>query len=387
MMKRSVLALMVACPLAATAAEKPAKPVRNYECPHTGTVTEIALSPDERYVVQAEVSVREEPSGEMSYSENVRLYEREKHCVGARMRPDAGLKSPRLPRSVTQLAFSGEGRLLVASADTLRAVRVPGMQQLWEQKIEAADHPTAIRMLAVARDAPVAAVIAVPLPSAASTPNDEPKLVRRPSFRALFRAYALDTGKTLSEFDVGRDWLVRSLALAPDGKRAVLVVRPRQQQKGAEPDLMVVNNATGRIEKVWHAEAAGPLAFATNTSVRLLVWGKEMRSVVREFDIERGGTVRDLPLAESMAASALAGSAGGRWFAAPLFTRSHVLLGELLLSAEHLKPDEIAIYDGASGAAVAATREASSSRLLLSRSGRLVIAGTRIFEFDLPPAP
>src|SRR5207237_8393575 len=117
------------------------------------------------------------------------------------------------------------------------------------------------------------------------------------------------------------------------------------------------------------------------TSVRVLVLSEQMRSVLREFDVENGVTVRDLAVPQTMAASNLALSADAQRLAAPLFLRSHVLLGELLLNAESMKPDEVAIWDVAAARIVVQTNEADSSRIKLSASGRCLLSGTRTLQF------
>ncbi len=384
------LACLFVLAAAACAAEKkpPANFIRAYDCPAQGIVTDMAMAPNERFVAQASV-VPQNANGQAGAAQSVRLLEFSRDCpvaAYARSQPVAGLKEPRVPPgAIFGLQFTGDGQLLVfADGASLHVLRVPLLSPLWQLNIAAVDHPAGITQVVVARDAHLAAVLAVPLLAA---PQEDPKLVRRPGFRTLFRVYDLDTGKTVCEFDVGRDWIVRGLALSPDGRQAALAVRPRQEETKTETDLLLVDATTATIEHQFHTDAAGPIAFAGDHTLRLLVWGKELHTRFHTVDAATGATLGDFAAPEGEAASGLTASRDPRWLAAPLFIASHVLLGELLLDAQNLTPDEVAVWEADSGKIVARVDQVASSAVRLSASGRFLVVGTRIFEFALPENP
>ncbi len=329
------------------------------------------------------------PQGGRSVEQSVRLFEMRRDCPVAEKAPEPlGLLNNdrrRLSSMITGMQFTGDGKLLVfTDGAVVNVLRMPLLQRVAQLAVQAVDHPTAISRLALAQDAHIAAVVAVPV---AAAPAEDPKLIHRPGFRALFRVFDLDTGKPISEFDVGRDFSVRGLALSADGTKAAIVVRPRKEVEKNEPDLLIVDTKTSTVEKQFHTSAAGPIAFASPTTVRFLAWGKDMQSLFREVGVAQGVPVNELALGKEDASSGFAVSRDGKYFVTPVWRSNHVLLGELLLSADALEPDEAAVWDVATGRIIARVAPVDTPRLHLSANGRFLVVGSRIFELALPQNP
>ena len=377
--------------LAAWAAAQPAplQPVHTWECPARGVVTDVAMSPDENRVAFA--SIEALPStrpGEGRFQEVLRVVNFRNACRLVEPGQAATPAPPRqgdLPRALFDLQFSGDGLMLAyGDGSAVYVVRTADLKRLWKFEIPISDHGTVIPALALARNVHLAAVLARPfrLPPPASGP----RLLKRPEFLNLLRIYDLDTGQVRADVKIGGAVRAVDVALSADGSRAAVVLRPAQVEDAAIPDFMVVDTASGQLLQAVHAGVNGPVAPATSSAVWSLDGaGDYYNRTFRLIDLQDAQVVRSIDRPAQRVPACLATSANGLYLASTLWHPSAMVPDVFVLGRMTPAPVDLAVWDTRSGALVGQVASVASTAVKLSASGRFLLAGTRIFEFDFAP--
>jgi hypothetical protein len=371
----------------ALAGDGPRAPVRIYDCPTSDAVSDVAISPDERYLAEALVA-QESPAevAEPRVVESIRMLDFRKECPVSDSkgeRENAGGKATNNGPRIYGLRFTGDGRMVVFSDGvSLRVLRTDPLSELWNLKIPMRDHLGWFTDVAVARDAHVAVVLARPVRR--RTPNEGPRLVRRPEFQQLFRAYDLDSGAVRSEVELPRELVAVGLALSPDGSHAAITVASEQVSEFSKtPDLIVIDVAKGAIVGQFRVHSFGQIAFADNQTVYTLgPTGNGYRRKFKLVDINTGQVIREIAEPKDRTLAGLSASADGRYIGSSLWRSEFSILAEVREGGD-FGPDEFYMWNGASGELVARVKTAHSGALKLSPTGRFLLSGTRIFEFQL----
>jgi hypothetical protein len=381
-MNKTAIVALLTLVAQAWAGGAPRLPVRIYDCASSDTVTDSAISPDERYVALA--IVQHHPGAAEDAVQTIRVLDFRKECALPSGLPAQKNEKRKLPHPDTPhlygLHFTGNGAHVVFSdGGSVHVLRTEPLAEVWKFEIPARDHSTRIVDLAVARDAHVAAVLARPMQPPAR-PGATPQLTRRPEFLHIFRAYNLDTGAVRSDLRLRPELSAVSLALSPDGSRAAITVRPLDGNFTTSPDLLIVDVATGAILKEFRVRTNAQLAFVDNQFLYTLGPPSDgFRRRVKVVDVNTGQVVRDITEPKGRTLATLAASADGRFVGSGLWRNQPANYGETE------SPDEFFLWDGSSRELVARFKTNPAGPLKVSSSGRFLLVGTRIFEFELAP--
>ena len=354
--------------------------MRTLECPGIFGLSDSALSLDERYLAQAYV-------GKDKYgnaAETIRVFDVAVACIaqqggkhdGSQEPPDSSLY---VNPPMFGLHFTFDNELIVYSdVAALRVIHANPLSQVFRLEVEIPDRLAVVKHAATARDAYVAAVLVTP--AALPREQGEPKLRQRPPFEYLFRAYDLHTGNVKCDVKLPNGSTPLGLALSPDGKRAAITLDNSGQILKKGPNLWMVDIATCASGEAQHfsIETVGEISFADNdTLVTRARIGNGEKRVLRVLDANTGNVEREIAAPhDDDAFSALVPGDGGRYVAAPLHRASEDM-GAFL-------NDEFGVWDVTTGQLVARFKTRPTRGAHLSRTGRFLITGSRIYELALP---
>lgn len=346
-----------------------------WDCPADVPLLDQVISPDERMVAQLLLL-----SPNAGTDAAVQVVDFRKLCHPVQPKDEAPVASP-VPTLNHDMQFTADGAFLLFSAGaSLRVLDGRNLKPVSRFTVPVrAPHVAFVRGVKVASAAHIAAALVRPEKAAGQS---EPNLTIRPEFISLVRVYDLDTGEVLSDYSIGRQFVDISFAISPDGSKLAIAVGssdPRNEKK--LPDILIVDTHSGKLAGEFTTGARGKVYFADEHTIYVAGTPRTSNSPIcgwsqqlLAFDIRQGKIVLQEPFCGHGLIRDVVASNHGTYIATSM----------MVCTSKTNCRDRIAIWDSAfhflAGFESGAMQFPS---LKFSSTGRLLVRGSSIFEFDL----